>query len=111
MTSTSSCMRLAYLATRTALSAGSRPRINFGSTAVTPVGQLPDPHFIAWMQPKLNMNPRAELTKSAPSHSAQATLSGVTNLPAAIILIRSCKPCDSRTSATIGSAWVIGNPT
>ena len=29
-----------------------------GSDAVMPVGQVPLPHFIAWMQPNENMKPR-----------------------------------------------------
>jgi len=48
------------------LSVGSRPEISRLSDEVTPVGHLPLPHFIAWMQPRENMNPRAEETKSAP---------------------------------------------
>ena len=76
-----------------------------------PVGHLPEPHFIAWMQPMLNMKPRAEETKSAPMHSAQATLSGVISLPAAISRIRCSSPWRARAAATSGKAWVIGRPT
>lgn len=57
------------------------------------------------------MKPRAEDTKSAPMHSAQATLSGVTSLPDATIRMRSFRPWRSRISATKGRAAVIGRPT
>jgi hypothetical protein len=51
-----------------------------GTEAVTPVGQCPVPHFIAWIQPRLNMKPRADDTKSVPMQSAHAALSGVISL-------------------------------
>jgi hypothetical protein len=44
-------------------------------------------HCRACMQPKANIKPRAEFTKSAPMDKAHATDDGVINLPDAMTLI------------------------
>ena len=54
------------------------------------------------MQPSENMKPRAEVTKSAPTHNAQATSAGMMSLPEQMTLMRSRKPQVFRVSTTIG---------
>ncbi len=75
------------------------------------MGQVFLLHFNAWIQPSENINPRAELTKSAPVARAQATSPGTTNLPEAIRRIRDCNPRSASISTTLGRDSRKGKPT
>jgi len=63
------------------------------------------------MQPRENINPRAELIKSAPVHKAQAISEGVINFPLATILILSRRRCFLMIFIAIGRTSFIGRPT
>ena len=71
ITFTSFSMFCWYRITRRALSSGTRPRCSRRSCVVIPVGQVFLLQCSAWMQPSANMKPRADVTKSAPAHSAR----------------------------------------
>lgn len=66
------------------------------------VGQVFLLHCKAWMQPSANIKPRAEVTKSAPAHKAQATSVG---------FMRLCRLWFINTFSTTGKASLSGKPT
>ena len=75
-----------------------------------PVGQVFLLHCSDCTQPSANMKPRAELTLSAPIHSAAATPAGLMSLPEAITRIRSRRPCLTSASTTSGRLRWMGRP-
>ncbi|MNY30402.1 hypothetical protein D3C86_1645100 [compost metagenome] len=98
-------------ATRMLFSSGTSPFTNLGSCVATPVGQVFAWHSKAWIQPKANIIPLAELQRSAPVANVLMMSKPVMTLPLQIILIWSLIPKPFRQSYTKASASLNGMPT
>src|SRR3546814_1579756 len=62
-----------------------------GSLEVTPVGQWPVLHFIAWMQPSENMKPRARATTPGRSEEHTSELQSLMRISYAVFCLKKKK--------------------